>query len=95
MSFKDSDRNSERSYNSHDSEYNYITNYVFEEEGEPAIAAGHNDSDSNNDGVYENEPMADEEWIENYKRIQSKLKEKQENQKRRYALLEQVTSWQV
>ena len=95
MSSEDLDSHSERSYNSDDSEYNYIKNYVFEDEREPAIAAGHNDSDSDNDGVYENEPIADEEWIENYKRIQSKLKEKQENQKKRYALLEPVTSWQV
>ena len=71
----DGNSNSERSYNSDDSEYNFIPGHV--NIGDVEVEHGENlgeeqvsQPDPDNYKPYEDEPIATEEWLSEYKKRQ-------------------------
>ena len=75
---------SETSYESDDSDINFIPNYVIEDAGinNDGIIC-HEESESVEIGAYVEEPLADEAWLENYNRQEQERLELEEKLKQR------------
>lgn len=80
-----------------DSEYNYITNYVFESEMVGSASGNTSSKDQGAAGYqpYSNEPMADEEWLAEYYSEKQKDEERFRELERRCNDVEAVSSWYV
>jgi len=88
-----SDSNSYTTECTDDSEYNFITDYVFEDERQDP-------QPSDNDMfsvllLYSDEPLADQEWIREYQQEERERDEKQQELERRLNGEEPIESWYV
>ena len=89
----ESDTSSDSEHSSqNDSEYNFIADYVFEDEQQQ------NGADDTIDQLeyayaYQDEPLADEEWVSNYQHKVKEQKKKQEELEKRLHGIELVGTW--
>ena len=93
----ESDSYSERSYDSDDSEINYIPCYENTEVEEATLgevnAASLTELDADTYRPYEDEPIATEEWVCEYQRKQETQAEFERKLQNRYEGKEPVNSW--
>lgn len=93
----ESDSNSERSYDSDDSEINYIPSYENIEVEEATLgevnAVSLTELDADTYKPYEDEPIATEEWVCEYQRKQETQAEFERKLQDRYEGKEPVNSW--
>ena len=92
----ESDSNSESSYDSDDSEINYIPcfeNIEVEEATLGEVNAASTELDADTYRPYEDEPIATEEWVCEYQRKQETQAEFERKLQDRYEEKEPVNSW--
>ncbi|XP_020897215.1 uncharacterized protein LOC110236076, partial [Exaiptasia diaphana] len=77
---------------SDDSEFNYISNYVFEEENN-AVTKAENSEETDEDDVYRDEPLADEKWLESYHAEKKKIEERDRELENRFIGHISINSW--
>ena len=90
-----SDSDSEKSYYSDDSEFNYIPGpYVIEAvEVEEAHSNEADNLDPDTFKPYEDEPMASEEWVSEYQKKQETQADFERKLQDRYEGIQVVNSW--
>jgi len=93
MSDNSSDCDSESENSQNDSEFNYITNYVFEDERQERQEQQLSDSDGDYESIYKDEPIADEEWLADYNKEIARQHERKEQLTRRRNGIEPVEFW--
>lgn len=84
----------ECSFSGDDSEFNYIQGYYEEDDTNDKLLS--NNEDEEIDDVvqpYSNEPMADEEWLKEYKKRQEDKERRLESLKDRLAGKEELRNW--
>ena len=84
------DSSTSSSESENDSEYNYISNYVIEDERQQDRIS---ESDSDDYDCYKDEPLADDEWIAQYNEHIKKQKERNGELARRLGRTEAIDSW--
>ena len=87
----DHETDSEVSYQTDDSDINFIPVYIMEcPERENSSSS---DQEESNTGAYADEPMADEEWLENYNRQERERLELEEKLRKRLDGSVEVREW--
>ena len=87
----DHETDSEVSDQTDDSDINFIPGYIMEcPERENSSSS---DQEESNMGAYADEPMADEEWLENYNRQERERLELEEKLKKRLDGSVEVSEW--
>jgi hypothetical protein len=90
MSSSSSSYDSSSDESQNDSEYNYVSDYVFETE-QPQLA--NDELEEQVPGPYEDEPIADEEWLLQYNTELQEEEEEHNKLKQRLDGTEPVASW--
>ena len=87
----DHETDSEVSDQTDDSDINFIPGYIMEcpERGNSSSS----DQEESNMGAYADEPMADEEWLENYNRQERERLELEEKLRKRLDGSVEVSEW--
>ena len=88
----DNETDSAESYQTDDSDINFIPGYIMEC---PECENSSSDSskDENNMGAYADEPLANEEWLENYHRQERECLELEEKLRNRLDGSVEVSEW--
>lgn len=87
---------SESSYQTDDSDVNYIPGYTTIQVDDPG-QVDHQDSssDSDVDEPYADEPLADEEWLKQYNKQMKEIKDVELKQQKRFESTEEIIEWRV
>lgn len=95
MSSSESTSDSETSYQSDDSEINFIPGYVIIEDAGINNDGNihHDDSEDSYAGAYAEEPLADEAWLENYNREEQERLVIEEKLVRRLNNETEISEW--
>ena len=89
----DHETDSEVSYQTEDSDINFIPGYIMECPERENSSNDSSDQDESNMGVYVDEPLANEEWLENYNRQERERLELEEKLRKRLDGSVQVSEW--
>ena len=92
MSF-DHETDLEVSYQTDDSDINFIPGYIMECPERENSSNDSSDQDESNMGAYVDEPLANEEWLENYNRQERERLELEEKLRKRLDGSVQVSEW--
>ena len=85
---------SEESYQSDDSDTNFIPGYIIENSESVENFSDSSSEDESAAGMaYREEPLADQEWLENYKRQENERLELKEKLERRLDGSVQISEW--
>ena len=87
--------NTSDSYQSDDSDINFIPGYVIIEDAGVNNDGNihHDDSEDSIAGAYAEEPLADEAWLENYNREEQERLEIEEKLSRRLNSATEISEW--
>ena len=89
----DHETDSEVSYQTDDSDINFIPGYIMECPERENSSNDSSDQDESNMGAYADEPLANEEWLENYNRQERERLELEEKLRKRLDGSVQVSEW--
>ena len=89
----DHETDSEMSYQTDDSDINFIPGYITECPERENSSNDSSDQDESNLGAYVDEPLANEEWLENYNRQERERLELIEKLRKRLDGSVKVSEW--
>ena len=89
----DHETDSEMSYQTDDSDINFIPGYIMECPERENSSNDSSDQDESNLGAYVDEPLANEEWLENYNRQERERLELIEKLRKRLDGSVKVSEW--
>ena len=89
----DHETDSEVSYQTDDSDINFIPGYIMECPERENSSNDSSDQDESNMGAYVDGPLANEEWLENYNRQERERLELEEKLRKRLDGSVQVSEW--
>ena len=89
----DQETDSEMSYQTDDSDINFIPGYIMECPERENSSNDSSDQDESNLGAYADEPLANEEWLENYNRQERERLELIEKLRKRLDGSVKVSEW--
>ena len=89
----DHETDSEMSYQTDDSDINFIPGYIMECPERENSSNDSSDQDESNLGAYVDEPLANEEWLENYNRQEREHLELIEKLRKRLDGSVKVSEW--
>ena len=89
----DHESDSEVSYQTDDSDINFIPGYIMECPERENSSNDSSDQDESNMGAYVDEPLVNEEWLENYNRQERERLELEEKLRKRLDGSVQVSEW--